>query len=70
MFKMFSFPTFTSFVVYPIKEKRRVAPFCTLRLYLPSISVIVPVVVPLTETETPGIVSPSLSITTPEIFIS
>ena len=55
--------TFSDFI--PIKEKIRFFPLGTAISYLPSMSEIVPVVVPSTITETPGIGLPSKSSTTP-----
>src|SRR5690606_21280282 len=49
----------------PIKENTNVAPSGADNEYLPSKSVVVPVVVPDTETVTPGINSPLASVTVP-----
>src|SRR5690606_36400390 len=49
----------------PINENAREEPSGTVRLYLPSRSVAVPVVVPGTETVTPGMGWPSVSVTVP-----
>ena len=57
--------TFISCLFIPMYENSRVAVLDALIEYLPSISVVVPVVVPLTTTLTPGNGSPVTSVTTP-----
>ena len=58
----------TSFVAYPMKEIWMTLPFFTsLRLKLPSVSVIVPFVVPFTTTDAPAI-GPNSSSTVPVTF--
>ncbi len=54
-----------SMLLYPRNEKTKVALSGTSRLYLPFISVIVPIVVPLTDTLHPTITSPEYSLTCP-----
>ena len=60
----------TSWVIIPTKVKTKVVAVSgTSSVYFPSISVIVPVVVPLTLIETPGIASPFSVVTVPVIFL-
>src|SRR5690606_2738823 len=54
----------------PMKENTKVDPSGTDKLYLPSILVAVPVVVPSTDTVTPGKGSPFWSVTVPVITCS
>src|SRR5690554_6983788 len=54
----------------PIKEKTKVDPSGTDRLYLPSRSVVVPNVASTTDMATPGIGSPAESFTVPLITTS
>src|SRR5690554_3834648 len=54
----------------PIKEKTKVDPSGTDRLYLPSRSVVVPNVASKTDMATPGIGSPAESFTVPLIMTS
>jgi hypothetical protein len=65
-------PTVTSSVANPIKEKTRIASFPGTEIgYLPSMSVTVPVEVPLMSTFTPGTGEPSASeLTVPVIVLS
>ncbi|OAV74488.1 hypothetical protein Barb7_02019 [Bacteroidales bacterium Barb7] len=59
-------PTVASCVTYPIYEKARTAVRPdTVTEYFPLMSVIVPVVVPFSETFTPTSVSPETSVTIP-----
>jgi len=61
-------PTAISCVFIPTNENSKVAFSGTLaKVYFPSISVITPIVVPSTTTETPGRPAPVLSVTLPEI---
>ena len=57
-----------SILLYPRNEKTKVALSGTSRLYLPFISVIVPMVVPLTDTLHPTMASPEYSFTRPVIL--
>src|SRR5690554_5727795 len=60
-------PTTTSCVLIPTKEKTNVASSGMLvRVYFPSMSVMVPDVVPFTTTVTPGSGCPLLSVTFPD----
>ena len=58
--------TATLTVLNPVNRKDIVASGGTSSLYLPSISVIVPIVMSLTETLTPGKGAPETSVTNPE----
>ena len=62
-------PTAIFLVTYPIKEMTNVALSGTSKLNFPSISEIVPFVVPLWMTLAPGTGSPFPSVTTPVIFL-